>query len=82
MPNVGASKARRRKLLSTVITSRTLYGCKVWADKITLGGWKIFEKSQRNIMLRVISAYRTVASDALNILSGILLIELQPIERM
>ncbi|XP_015376851.1 PREDICTED: uncharacterized protein LOC107171138 [Diuraphis noxia] len=82
MPNVGASKARKRRLLATVITSQTLYGCQVWADKMTLGGRKNLKKSQRSIMLRVTSTYRTVVSDALNILSGIPPIDLQAMDRM
>lgn len=82
MPNVGWSKARRRKLLATVITSQSLYGCQVWADKMTLGRWENLEKSQRSIMLKVTSKYRTVASDALNILSGIPPIDLHAMERM
>jgi hypothetical protein len=49
---------------------------------MSLGGWKNLKKSQRSIMLRVTSAYRTVASDALNILSGIPPIDLQAMERM
>lgn len=82
MPNVGAPKARKRKLLATVLTSQTLYGCQVWADKMTLGGWENLKRSQRSIMLRVTSAYRTASSDALNILSGIPPIDLQAMERM
>lgn len=34
MPNIRALKSRRRKLLSTVITSQILYGCQAWADKM------------------------------------------------
>lgn len=82
IPNVGASKTRRRRLLATVITSQTLYGYQIWADKMSLGGWENLKKSQKSIIIRVTSAYRTVASDALNILSGIPPIDLQATERI
>lgn len=47
-----------------------------------LGGWENLKKIQKSIMLRVTSTYRTVARDALNILSGIPYIDLQAMERM
>lgn len=47
------------------------YRCQAWDDKMGSGEWKPLEKSQRTILTRVISAYRTVATDALNILSRI-----------
>lgn len=53
MPNVGASKATKRRLLASVGTSQMLYGAQVWADMMQPSGWKILTKSQRKILLRV-----------------------------
>lgn len=48
---------------------------------MTFGGWILIKNSQKTIILRVTSAYRTVTSDPLNILEGILPIELQATEK-
>lgn len=81
MPNVGASKSRKRRLLSNVVMSQMLYGAQTWAERMGRRGWHLLGKSQRCIMKRVTSAYRTVSDDALYVLSGMPPIELQARER-
>lgn len=77
MPNIGASKSRKRKLLATVVMSQMLYGAQVWAERMGRSGWSLLGKSQRHIMKRVTSAYRTVSDEALYVLAGMPPIELQ-----
>lgn len=47
MPNGGASKQRRRKLLVKVVTSQLLYGTQEWAYMMQPDGWKIINKSKK-----------------------------------
>lgn len=81
MPNVGASKATKRRLLASVVTSQMLYGAQVWADMMQPGGWTILTKCQRKILLRVAMAYRTVSTNALHVITGIAPIKITAEER-
>ncbi|CAH1732926.1 unnamed protein product [Aphis gossypii] len=81
MPKVGASKATKRKLLASVVQSQMLYGTQVWADMMQPGGWTIFTKSQKKILLRVATAYRTVSTSALHVITGIAPIKIIAEER-
>lgn len=58
-----------------------LYGAQVWAYMMQLGGWTILTKSQRNILLRVATAYRTVSTNALHVITGIAPIKITTEER-
>lgn len=81
MPNVGASKATKRRLLATVVMSQMLYGAQSWADMMQPGGWTILTRCQRKILLRVATAYRTTSTDALQVITGISPLKLTAEER-
>jgi len=70
MPNIGASKHTKRRLLALVVTSQLLYGAEVWADLMRPGGWIIITSCQRKILLRVASAHKTVSTDALQVITN------------
>lgn len=81
MPNISAAKSSKRKLLSNVVHSIILYGAPVWAQDMNKMGWSALLKTQRRICLRVATAYRTVSSDAVCVISGIVPVDLMAYER-
>ncbi|KAI5747429.1 hypothetical protein M8J77_014440 [Diaphorina citri] len=83
MPNLKGPENEKRQILATVVYSALLYGVPIWGKIIK---WKkyvnMMEKVQRKVMLRLARAYRTVATGALQVISGSLPIELMIEERM
>lgn len=82
MPNLGGPQECKRRVLSGVVHSILLYGAPVWyaamntskhRDKLT--------KAQRKILLRVARSYRTASTKALQVITGIIPIDLQAVER-
>lgn len=63
------------------MSSQALYGAQVWADLMKTGDWAILAKCQRKVLLRVASAYRTVSTNALYVITGIPPIKLTAEER-
>uniref|UniRef100_A0A2S2NJ82 Retrovirus-related Pol polyprotein from type-1 retrotransposable element R1 n=1 Tax=Schizaphis graminum TaxID=13262 RepID=A0A2S2NJ82_SCHGA len=82
MPNVGGPIAEKRKLLMTVVHSQLLYAAPIWSYALK---YKVNKKKiaspQRNMALRVASAYCTVSNVAIMVISGILPIHLLAAER-
>jgi hypothetical protein len=60
LPNIGGAKEHRRRLLSTTVMSRVLYGVPCWSTSIGEAAWKKLEAVQRKICLLTTAAYRTV----------------------
>lgn len=82
MPNVGGPRASKRRLLASVIHSQLLYGAPVWRTAIdTIKVRKALQKVQRQMAIRVSSAYRTISAEAVGVIAGIPPIDLQIIER-
>ncbi|CAH1720556.1 unnamed protein product [Aphis gossypii] len=81
LPNISATKPTKRKLLSNVAHSIMLYGAPLWAEDMSVTGWVAFNKVQRRINLRVVSAYCTVSGDAPGVIAGIAPLDLLAKER-
>uniref|UniRef100_A0A2S2P488 Reverse transcriptase domain-containing protein n=1 Tax=Schizaphis graminum TaxID=13262 RepID=A0A2S2P488_SCHGA len=82
MPNVGGSRQRKRQLLATVVNSQLLYAAPVWAGALVyLTNIRIIQRPQRAIALRAASAYRTVSTAAIMVVSGIIPVHLLARER-
>lgn len=82
MPNMGAPRASKRRLLSSVVHSQLLYGAAVWCGvrqnkRIMMS----LNRVQRLMSIRVCSAYRTISTDAVGVIAGIAPIGLQITER-
>lgn len=83
LPNQGGASLKRRRLIATVIYSIVLYAAPIWGDILKKNKWrKKLEGVQRAIMLRVGSAYRTVSTEALQVITGTLPIDLMVQERI
>lgn len=80
MPNVGGPRQKRRKLLSSVTTSVLTYGIPIWADALKIQEYRRKVAAAYRVgALRV--AFRTVSEDAINVIAGVLPIEVLAEER-
>lgn len=83
MPNIGGATSQKRELLYRVSESILLYGAPVWSSMVErISAYKnILAKSQRKGLIRVASAYRTVSTEALQVITAIPPIDLLAKER-
>lgn len=82
MPNIGGPKSSKRRVLSSVAHSQILYGAPIWYK--VAQNKKLLQKlisTQRKMVLRICSAYRTVSAEAACIVAGVPPIDAQIIER-
>lgn len=71
MPNIGGPDSQKRLLLYGVAQSTISYAAELWGDIASVAKYKtILEGAQRKALLRVASAYRTVSSEALQVITG------------
>jgi len=65
MPNLRGPDERRRRLFANVVYSVVLYGAPFWGDVLSTSRARYaLRKLERSVAQRVISAYRTVSSNA------------------
>lgn len=82
MPNVGGPAAEKRKLLTTVVHSQLLYAAPIWCDALRYEfNKKKLASPQRKMALRIASAYCTVSTAAIMVITGIVPIHLLAAER-
>ena len=82
MANVGGPTAERRRLLMTVTNAILLYGSELWAHSLTADTRrKELAKVQRTAALRIASAYRTVSGAAIEVIAGVIPIDILAFER-
>lgn len=82
MQNVGGPSCEKRLLLYGVVQSIILNGAHVWGGILCIQKYRsMLEKLQRRAVLRVISGYRTISTDAVQVLVGILPIHHLILER-
>jgi len=82
MPNIGGPKQRKRQLLMSVAQSQLLYAAPVWALALDRGKHvKTILGPQRNMAIRIACAYRTVSTNAVLVVAGMLSINLHAVER-
>lgn len=82
MPNLGGPSSGKRRVLSSVVQSILLYGAPVWSAAMRVKSYKTrMEKVQRQALLRVASAYRTVSTNAVQVVTATAPIHLLAEER-
>ena len=72
MPNIGAPREAKIRLVASVVNSKLLYAAPVWTS--ALNNHAIQKKlfwAQRGVMLRNVSAYRTVSTSAVLVLASV-----------
>lgn len=82
LPNIKGPSSGKRRVLLDVIHSIMLYGAPVWHDVLNINRYRnILIKTQRKILLRVASEYRTVSAVSLQTIAGVPPIDLMVRER-
>lgn len=71
MPNIGGASSSKRGLLMGTVQSTILYGAPIWSSFLGFARYDgILECCQRKVLLGVASAYRTVSTAALHVITG------------
>lgn len=82
MPRQGGATVLKRKLLNNVAESTILYAAPVWKTAVRVQRNRAkLESAQRIMLLRICRTYRTVSTEALQVIAGIPPIDLLVEER-
>ncbi|KAJ8939664.1 hypothetical protein NQ314_011053 [Rhamnusium bicolor] len=82
MPNIGGPSSGKREILCGVVHSTILYGAPIWCEALRIRRYRtMLEGVQRRMLLRVGSAYRTTSTVALQVITGVIPIDLMVEER-
>ena len=82
MPNIGGPREAKRRLVASVVNSKLLYAAPIWTS--ALNNHAILKKlfsAQRGVVMRIVSAYRTVSTSAVLVLASVPPIDLLAEER-
>ena len=72
MPNISGSREAMRRLVASVVNSKLLYAASVWTSSLNNHAIqkKLFSV-QRDVVLKIVSAYRTVSTSAVLVLASV-----------
>lgn len=77
MPNVGGPKQSKRQVIARVVSSTILYAAPVWSGSLEVQRTKKKLASvYRLAAMRVCSSYRTISEDAVNVIAGMVPIDI------
>ena len=82
MPNIGGPREAKRRLVASVVNSKLLYATPIWTS--TLNNHAILKtlfSAQRGVVIRIVSAYRTLSTSAVLVLASVPTIDLLAEER-
>ena len=83
MPNIGGPPSSKRRVLCGAVGSIIMYAAPVWGGVMAKEKYRqMLLWVQRKLALRISSAYRTVSTEAAQVLAGLISIDLQVRERM
>lgn len=72
MPNVGGPGQEKRLVLNGIVNSILLYGSPVWAPALRIKKLKyMLGATQRRMLVRVVSGYRTISTWAAQVVAGV-----------
>ena len=72
MPNIGGPREAKRRPVASVVNSKLLYAAPTWIS--ALNNHAILKKlfsAQRAVVMRIVSAYRTVSTSAVLVLASV-----------
>ena len=82
MPNNGGTREAKRRMVASVVNSKLLYAAPTWTS--ALNNYAILKRlfsAQRGVVMRIVSAYRTVSTIAVLVLASVPPIDLLAEER-
>ena len=72
MPNIGGPREAKRRLVASVVNSKLLYAAPAWTSALNNHAiQKKLSSAQRDAVLRIVSAYRTVSRSAVLVLASV-----------
>jgi len=72
LPNIGGSGQNKRKLLSTVVTSKLLYASPIWVGALDVKrNVEELQRPQRVMAIRIIRAYKKISTAAAMVIAGL-----------
>ena len=77
MPKIGGPREAKRRLVASVVNSKLLYAAPIWTS--VLNNHAILKRlfsAQRGVVMRIVSAYRTVSTSAVLVLGSVPQIDL------
>ena len=82
LPNVGGPRSSKRRVMCGAVTSILMYGAPIWSRAMKYKKYvDMIARVQRRLALRICSAYRTVSLEAVQVLAGVVPLELLAEER-
>ena len=82
MANVGGPWGNKRRVISSAVTSILLYGAPIWGRALKYAKYvEMVSRVQRKMAIRICSAYRTVSLEAVQVLAGVVPVDLLVRER-
>lgn len=77
LPNIGCPRSSKREVLCGALHNIILYGAPVWVDVFNHKKYvNLLTSTQRNMLIRVASSYRTASAEALQVVAGVVPIDL------
>ena len=72
MPSIGGPREAKKRLVSSVVNSKLLYAAPIWTSALNNHAiLKNLFSAQRGVVLRIVSAYRTVSTGAVLVLASV-----------
>ena len=82
MPNIGGPREAKRRLVPSVVNLKLLYAAPIWTSALKNHALlKRLFSAQRGVVMRTVSAYRTVSTSAVLVLASVPPIDLLAEER-
>ena len=82
IPNIGGPREAKRRLVASVVNSKLLYAAPIWTSDLNNHATvKKLLSAQRGVVMRIVSAYRTVSTSAVLVLASVPPIHLLAEER-
>ena len=71
MLNIGGPREAKRRLVASAVNSKLLHAAPVWASADNHAIQKKLFSAQREVVLRIVPAYRTVSTSAVLVLASV-----------
>ena len=82
MPNVGEPRFSKRRAICAVVNSIIMYGAPIWSKATQKDRYRNMPiRVRRKMAIRISSAYRTVSTEAVQVMAGLIPPDLQIKER-
>ena len=82
MPNIGGPRSSKRRVIAGTVNSIVLYGAPIWSGALRYEKYRqMVVQVQRRVGLRICSAYRTVSTEAVQVIAGVIPLDLLVEER-